>query len=148
MVRVAAKVCPGRPWWGWLRDWRGWRLVVDYLTIREGDELPPGYGLAWRCWDRDALVVMPVPLNVLAGGVRAAWHWLKVGAVPVSVVDRMLTEARARGRVEGHNDRQRQWERAEPRIRAKAFADGRRAVVAEILSEIKDEVASIRSEVS
>lgn len=50
--------------------------------IPSGERFPRGYGLAWRCFDRDAAVAYPIPLNVLLGWLRAAYLWLRWDAIP------------------------------------------------------------------
>jgi hypothetical protein len=46
-------------------------------SIPEGEIIPHGYGIAWRQWDRNATVVMPIPFNRLAALLRSAYHWLR-----------------------------------------------------------------------
>lgn len=96
--------------WGWPK-WRGWRVVMDNLLIPEGGLLPRGYGIAWRELDRDGVVVMPIPLNILAGWIRNLWHWLRRGVRP-SAFDRAAIEAYQRGHTDGSNDRLAEFKRA------------------------------------
>ena len=61
------------PPWTW-----GLLLSREFMEcIAEGERLPPGYGVAWYDYDRDCAVCMVVPLNVIAGGMRAAYRWLR-----------------------------------------------------------------------
>jgi hypothetical protein len=46
---------------------------------REGDLLPPWYGVAWDDWNCDRAVCYPVPLNLVAGIGRAIWIWMRHG---------------------------------------------------------------------
>jgi hypothetical protein len=47
--------------------------------IREGEMFPKGYGIAWVEQNRYGAVVMPIPLNVIAGHIRKMWFWLQQG---------------------------------------------------------------------
>lgn len=49
------------------------------VEVREGEEIPDGYGLAWREWYYRGTVCMPMPLNYVAGALRACRDWLKMG---------------------------------------------------------------------
>ena len=89
-------------------------MVMDNLLIPSGALLPRGYRVAWRELDRDSIVVMPIPLNVLACWVRRLWHWLLRGLRP-SAFDRAVIEAYQRGRVDGSNKRLAEFKRAEGR---------------------------------
>ena len=71
---------------GWPR-WLGWSVMLDNFTIREGAMIPRWYGVAWHAHNRDATVVMPVPLNIVAGLVRRFWQWLQFGWLKPSVLD-------------------------------------------------------------
>ena len=46
-------------------------------VVRQGELLPPWYGVAWVDYARDVAVCMPVPLNAVAGAVRAAYLWVR-----------------------------------------------------------------------
>ncbi|KKM72020.1 hypothetical protein LCGC14_1424710 [marine sediment metagenome] len=109
---------------GWPK-WRGWRVVMDNLLIPSGALLPRWYGVAWREPDMDGVVVMPIPLNVLAGWVRRVWHWLRYGLRP-SVFDRAVIKAYRRGYTEGSNHRLAEFKRAESRRLTTTIQDIRR----------------------
>lgn len=49
------------------------------MKIEQGLETPRGYGLAWYDIIRGTVVVMPLPLNVLAGMARQFYFWLLGG---------------------------------------------------------------------
>lgn len=56
------------------------QLANSFSLVRRislGEELPRGYGMAWRRWASPHAVVLPVPLNVIAAALRSAWVWLK-----------------------------------------------------------------------
>ena len=79
--------------------WCGWRVVMDKLSIVRGEQIPRWYGVAWREFDRDCVVVMPIPLNVLVGWARRFWHWLRWGFVRESVLDEVMASAFQLGRL-------------------------------------------------
>jgi hypothetical protein len=49
--------------------------------IDQGEIIPRGYGIAWLRWGSPHAVIMPVPLNLIAGALRRAWFWGKVPRV-------------------------------------------------------------------
>jgi hypothetical protein len=51
-----------------------WKIIVPNAC-----ESPDGYGTAWQLWQMNARVCMPVPLNLIAGAIRATWHWFRRG---------------------------------------------------------------------
>jgi hypothetical protein len=52
-----------------------WRTVFSGHFIREGDRIPNGYGIAYYEAERDAAVIMPIPLNLIVGAWRSfKWH--------------------------------------------------------------------------
>lgn len=65
-----------------------------------GYELPRGYGVAWVRWNTCEAVCMPVPLNVLAGLLRAAWAWMKS---PRGIIERG-EDAYRQGRADGYRE--------------------------------------------
>lgn len=66
--------------------------------IFEGELIPAWYGLAWRKWQTNSTVCLPVPLNIVAALVRAIWIWAKHGARAVPINPR---DAYAQGRKDG-----------------------------------------------
>lgn len=61
------------PNWTWCFE-----VTREFMRdVGEGEALPPWYGVAWWDYNRDVAVCMVVPLNVVAGAVRAAWVWLR-----------------------------------------------------------------------
>ena len=59
--------------------WLGWLVVHP-----EGDEVPPGYGVAWRSVDyySSNIYLIPVPFNLIVGYGRKGILWLKFKATP------------------------------------------------------------------
>lgn len=56
-----------------------WRIVLTDQERHNGTKPPEAYGLAWRDFPRRTNVYMPVPVNVIAGALRAAWHRMRAG---------------------------------------------------------------------
>lgn len=52
------------------------------IFLRQGEEVPRGYGRAWNDYNRDGAICYPVPLNVLFGWSRLVWVWLRFRSVP------------------------------------------------------------------
>lgn len=66
-------------WWGQdVMPRIRWKISMT-RSVEVGECIPDGYGLAWRLWDRDAVVCMPIPLNFIAGAVRGVYHWIRGG---------------------------------------------------------------------
>ncbi len=47
--------------------------------VREGEMIPPFHGIAWREFERDCAIALPVPLNWLASIARNVWFFLQFG---------------------------------------------------------------------
>lgn len=64
-----------REWWGQDVIPRiRWRIIVPNEC-----ESPDGYGTAWQLWQTNARVCMPLPINLIAGAIRATYHWFRRG---------------------------------------------------------------------
>ena len=48
-------------------------MMLTELRLAEGEQLPRGYGVAWRLPDRLVYVCLPIPLNLIVGAFRAFW---------------------------------------------------------------------------
>ena len=132
------------PGFGWPK-WRGWRVVMDNFLLHQNTMLPRGYGVAWRKYDQDCTVVMPIPLNILASWGRYVWHWLRHGVRPVSVVDRMLSDAYQRGLSAASNNHLSHVERVREMAYEKGVGDGHRETL-KVLDYIREDVRELRSE--
>lgn len=130
-----------QPGWG-IMKWRGWRVVMDNFLVHEGELLPRGYGVAWREYDRDCSVVMPIPLNLIAGSLRRLWHWLRWGWVKNSRID----EAYLRGRDAGSRFNVKATESREAWVRQAGYDAGRRDTM-DALKALRDEVQELREDV-
>ena len=52
-------------------------MIITRLRMVEGDRPPRGWGLAWFDFHRQQFVVMPIPLNLLAGAARRLYLWAR-----------------------------------------------------------------------
>jgi hypothetical protein len=48
--------------------------------ISQGQIIPAWYGVAWKDWQRDQTVCLPLGLNLLASMCRGLYFTLKLGA--------------------------------------------------------------------
>lgn len=79
--------------------------------IADGELLPKGYGVAWYLPDRMVALVLPIPLNKIAGAFRA-WYleWRRpVENDPIvdafrKGVERGIQSGVERGRIIGRNE--------------------------------------------
>lgn len=56
---------------------RGWRRRISRFRLVEGEAAPWYMGVAWVDYWRDQVVVLPVPLNIVAGLCRRFWLWIR-----------------------------------------------------------------------
>ena len=68
-----------------------------FTRREEGQKIPFPYGFAWRRYDRDELVLLPIPFNIIAGTLRLWCFFLLKG-----VRDRELDKAFAAGEDRGY----------------------------------------------
>lgn len=62
--------------WYLARDLWGGKIVRQ--KVAERIKVPSYLGIAWRCWDMDALVMYPKPLHLIARFIRNCyWIFLK-----------------------------------------------------------------------
>lgn len=47
------------------------------VDVPPNERLPRGYGIAFYRFECDAVVAMPIPLNLIVGGWRAVAAWLR-----------------------------------------------------------------------
>ena len=52
-------------------------MILTRVSLAMGDRPPRGYGLAWFDFHRQSAIVMPIPLNVIAGASRRIYLWLR-----------------------------------------------------------------------
>lgn len=55
-----------------------WALF--FVKVEQGQTIPRFYGIAWSARGRDHAWAMPIPLNLVAAYLRAAWLWAKCEA--------------------------------------------------------------------
>ena len=48
------------------------------IFVPEGEELPRGYGLAWREFNRPGAICMPMPFNRIARAARQLFIWIRL----------------------------------------------------------------------
>lgn len=53
--------------------------------IRPGEMLPAWYGIAWREWDQDMTVCLPLGLNLICALARNLYYMVKLGGLPVPI---------------------------------------------------------------
>ena len=70
------------------------------LTLREYDNIPPWYGIAWVDPCMATAVAYRIPLNFIARWWHGFALWIKYGGRPQRV-ERTLSEAYERGRQDG-----------------------------------------------
>lgn len=66
--------------------------VVKY--IREGEMLPPGYGMAWSDTGSDTMACYPFPLNIALGWIRKYWRKRRFYHVRNSLLDKQFERVR------------------------------------------------------
>lgn len=69
-----------KTWWQnvkiaglWKQRWSGFVLA----TLKEGECIPRGYGIAYWEYDRNVAIAYPVPFNKIAGVLIQFWVWLR-----------------------------------------------------------------------
>lgn len=67
--------------------------------VREGNNLPTGYGVAYRSLNYYGAICYPVPLNLLIRHVRSLWLWMKFP--PIGWIDQIEQGAYNHGYQEG-----------------------------------------------
>jgi hypothetical protein len=79
------------------------RFIRNKLTkiVREGECLPPWYGVVYIEWYRQERVCLPVPLNVIARIGRSIWLFLVHGSEEIRVNPR---DAYYQGRMAGFKE--------------------------------------------
>ena len=75
--------------------------------VDAGMLIPKWYGVAWLRFDRDSAVCAPVPFNRIISCGRAVLFWFM--GWQKTWVDRLVREAEARGRSEGHRQALREY---------------------------------------
>jgi hypothetical protein len=68
--------------------------------VPQHELIPRAHGFAWWLPERAVAVFYPVPLNLILGFARNAFHWLRFAIKP-SVIDRAYYRGEAAGRRAG-----------------------------------------------
>lgn len=58
-------------------------MKIMARDLAEGERIPRGYGLAYHDWERDILIVYPLPFNLLAALMRRLYYRLVYGMRPL-----------------------------------------------------------------
>ena len=69
-----------------------------FKEIHELECYPRGYWFAWREWERDVKIAMPIPLNFICNWIRTAWHWCKRKVCRRTVLDKIWYNGYSYGR--------------------------------------------------
>jgi hypothetical protein len=48
---------------------------LSRFRYAEGDRVPFGYGLAWYEYAENRIIVLPIPINIIAGLARRFYLW-------------------------------------------------------------------------
>ncbi len=92
-------------------------MVLTYRQINEGMMIPNGWGVAWSRPEMRAEVILPIPVNIIAGLIHR-WYWCIVRGVSPGLVEQFMTDANHQGWVQGR-------ESGEAAGRAIGFQEGR-----------------------
>jgi hypothetical protein len=77
--------------------------------IREAELIPKGYGIAYRLWNQDAYIVLPIPINIIVR-VFLNYYYALVKAWYPSRWERKLDTIWRYGVEVGRSDRQHEIE--------------------------------------
>lgn len=95
-----------------------WTKLLLGKEIHNGEIMPTGYGYAWHEWNRDVIVMVPIPLNFVVQFARWAYYQLRTKHVKARI-DNAYWDGLARGR-----EQERQcYEIAYIDMRRKVFDD-------------------------
>lgn len=78
-------------------------ILVSQKMIADGYRIPRGYGRAYRCWNRDAIVVYLIPFNWIVGFFRQMHFLLRRGLLP-SRLEREMIRRFNQGRVQAFKE--------------------------------------------
>ena len=73
------------------------KITLTRELIENGEVLPKGYGFAWRDFDTACMIAYPIPFNVLFRGIRRLWHWIKIGQMKSSKLDKIWEDGYSQG---------------------------------------------------
>lgn len=113
-----------------------WKKLLLQKTVLAGGAVPTGYGIAWKCWDKDAYVIMPIPFNILTSWVRALWY----AGIHGYTLD-ALAKAEEHGYREGRKEEFDRHQRITLLKSNQAFEEGRKSAFAEIEALIDRKIA-------
>lgn len=76
-------------------------LQISRMYLRQGHKIPKGWGIAYWHYHQDIAVILPIPINIITGQVRKAYHALISNKWHLSKIDKMCEEAFKHGKEEG-----------------------------------------------
>lgn len=122
--------------------------------VSEGEPYPRGYGFAFYDGRTDTKIAYPVPLNVVARGVRCIYLWYLEWFVSAirgrSKWDLMLMDARRYGRIAGQVEAEKRlyknvksgaYNEGYEKGHNDGFADGRTILISDLTKEIEQILA-------
>ena len=97
-------------------------MIFPRSSLFMGEKIPLGYGIAWQMVDRNAYVILPIPINLIAGLARRIWRAMLFG-IGRPAMDKAIHQAYERGLEEGRKKARKEHlvERYGPAAAAIAF---------------------------
>jgi len=65
-----------------------------------GEQSPWFMGVAWRDWGTERIILLPIPINLVAGWLRRGWYELRSWGLH-DPIDRLVSDAYAQGYAKG-----------------------------------------------
>lgn len=98
------------------------KRLVTGIELYNGDVIPAGYGYAYRLWDRDIAVYMPIPVNLFVQFGRWVYYWARSQHFE-TVVEKAFDAGYQRGLTVAKDRHKREIEEARSQATAKVFND-------------------------
>lgn len=112
--------------------------------VYSGERIPTGYGYAWRMWNQDAVILMPIPFNLIAQLVR--WlYFSSMHQLVLNELDKAENEGFNRGYKDGRRHVAAYLELVEDRAKREALEQHRRDIVP-LFEVLKAEIAELRKQ--
>ena len=75
------------------------------MFVYQGERMRFGWGVAWRCYNRAAVVAYPIPLNFIARWGHDLWHYVATSLAWKPTKEEMVySEGYQFGRKVGFNE--------------------------------------------
>ena len=105
------------------------------IEIEEAEQIPNGYGLAWRDFPRRVTICYPIPLNLILNLLRRLWHWSLLSfRMEHSAIDKAFQE----GRQAGIKDLEASAKKLQQEAYNRGADDGMKEVYRRIEDELND----------